>query len=76
FHDIKLKALGGQELPLADFKNKVVLVVNVSSKCGLTPQYAAHENLYQQNRDKGLEILGLPCNQIAMQEPGTEKEIA
>lgn len=76
FHDIRLKALGGQELPLADFKNKVVLVVNVASKCGLTPQYAALENLYQQYRDKGLVILGLPCNQFAGQEPGTEQEIA
>ena len=86
FHDIKLKALGGQELPLANFRNKVVLVVNVASttlfrsnvasKCGLTPQYAALENLYQQYKDKGLEILGLPCNQFAGQEPGTEKEIA
>ncbi len=76
FHDIKLKALGGQELPLANFRNKVVLVVNVASKCGLTPQYAALENLYQQYKDKGLEILGLPCNQFAGQEPGTEQEIA
>ncbi|AAZ34907.1 glutathione peroxidase [Pseudomonas amygdali pv. tabaci str. ATCC 11528] len=76
FHDIKLKALGGQELPMAGFKNKVVLVVNVASKCGLTPQYAALENLYQQYKDKGLEILGLPCNQFAGQEPGSEKEIA
>lgn len=73
FHDIKLKALGGQELPMAGFKNKVVLVVNVASKCGLTPQYAALENLYQQYKDKGLEILGLPCNQFAGQEPGSEK---
>lgn len=74
FHDIRLKALGGQELPLADFKNKVVLVVNVASKCGLTPQYAALENLYQQYRDKGLVILGLPCNQFAGQEPGTSRK--
>ncbi len=58
FHDIKLKALGGQELPMAGFKNKVVLVVNVASKCGLTPQYAALENLYQQYKDKGLRFSG------------------
>jgi len=76
FHDIKLKALGGQELSLAPFKDKAVLVVNVASKCGLTPQYAALENLYQQYKDKGLMILGLPCNQFAGQEPGTEQEIA
>ncbi|MBC3954786.1 MULTISPECIES: glutathione peroxidase [Pseudomonas] len=76
FHDIKLKALDGHELSLADFKNNVVLVVNVASKCGLTPQYAALENLYQRYKDKGLTILGLPCNQFAGQEPGSEKEIA
>ncbi|WP_122429192.1 glutathione peroxidase [Pseudomonas viridiflava] len=76
FHDIKLKALDGQELSLAPFKDKAVLVVNVASKCGLTPQYAALENVYQQYKDKGLMILGLPCNQFAGQEPGTEQEIA
>ena len=71
FHTITLKALDGQELPLAAYKAKVVLVVNVASKCGLTPQYAALENLYQQYKDKGLVVLGLPCNQFAGQEPGT-----
>ncbi len=75
FHDITLKALNGQELPLAPLKNTVVLVVNVASKCGLTPQYAALESLYQQYKDKGFSILGLPCNQFAGQEPGTEQEI-
>ncbi|GFM53047.1 glutathione peroxidase [Pseudomonas capsici] len=75
FHDITLKALNGQELPLAPLKNTVVLVVNVASKCGLTPQYAALESLYQQYKDKGFSILGLPCNQFAGQEPGSEQEI-
>jgi glutathione peroxidase len=75
FHDIKLKALDGKELPLTNFKGQVVLVVNVASKCGLTPQYAALENLYQQYKSKGLSVLGLPCNQFAGQEPGTEQEI-
>jgi glutathione peroxidase len=75
FHDIKLKALDGQELPLATFKGRVVLVVNVASKCGLTPQYAALEKLYQQYKDRGFSVLGLPCNQFAGQEPGTEQEI-
>ncbi len=75
FHDLKLKALDGQELPLAPFKGQVVLVVNVASKCGLTPQYAALENLYQQYKDQGFTVLGLPCNQFAGQEPGTEEEI-
>ncbi|RMO02636.1 Glutathione peroxidase [Pseudomonas cannabina] len=76
FHTITLKVLDGQELPLAAYKDKVVLVVNVASKCGLTPQYAALENLYQLYKDKGLVVLGLPCNQFAGQEPGSEKEIA
>ncbi|MEG5266023.1 glutathione peroxidase [Pseudomonas sp. JDS28PS106] len=75
FHDITLKTLDGQDLPLAPFKSKVVLVVNVASKCGLTPQYAALENLYEQYKDRGLSILGLPCNQFAGQEPGSEHEI-
>jgi glutathione peroxidase len=75
FHDIKLKTLDGQQLPLELFKGQVVLVVNVASKCGLTPQYAALENLYQQYKDRGFNVLGLPCNQFAGQEPGSEEEI-
>jgi glutathione peroxidase len=75
FHDLKLKALDGQELPLAPLKGKVVLVVNVASKCGLTPQYAALENLYQKYKDRGFSVLGLPCNQFAGQEPGSQEEI-
>ncbi|KFE57711.1 glutathione peroxidase [Pseudomonas syringae] len=75
FHDMKLKALDGQELPLAPFKGQVVLVVNVASKCGLTPQYAALETLYQTYKSKGFNVLGLPCNQFAGQEPGTQEEI-
>ena len=75
FHDLKLDALNGGELPLAPFKGQVVLVVNVASKCGLTPQYKALENLYQQYKDQGFSVLGLPCNQFAGQEPGTADEI-
>ncbi|MCD5990829.1 glutathione peroxidase [Pseudomonas phytophila] len=75
FHDIKLKDLDGQELSLATFKGRVVLVVNVASKCGLTPQYAALENLYQKYKDQGFSVLGLPCNQFAGQEPGSAQEI-
>ena len=75
FHEITLKALDGQELPLAPLKGKVVLVVNVASKCGLTPQYASLENLYQKYKGRGFSVLGLPCNQFAGQEPGTEQEI-
>ncbi|UVJ44838.1 glutathione peroxidase [Pseudomonas sp. LS1212] len=75
FHDLTLKALDGQDLPLAPFKGNVVLVVNVASKCGLTPQYEALESLYQQYKGQGFSVLGLPCNQFAGQEPGTEQEI-
>ncbi|WP_219063537.1 glutathione peroxidase [Pseudomonas sp. UMAB-08] len=75
FHDTTLKALDGQELPLAPLKGKVVLVVNVASKCGLTPQYAELEKLYQKYKDQGFSVLGLPCNQFAGQEPGSEAEI-
>jgi len=75
FHDLTLKALNGEDLPLAPFKGQVVLVVNVASKCGLTPQYASLEKLQQQFKGKGFNVLGLPCNQFASQEPGSEKEI-
>ena len=75
FHDLTLKALDGQDLPLAPFKGKVVLVVNVASKCGLTPQYAGLEHLHQQYRERGFSVLGLPCNQFAAQEPGSAAQI-
>ena len=75
FHELTLDALDGKPLPLETFKGKVVLVVNVASKCGLTPQYAALENLYQQFKGKGFSVLGVPCNQFAGQEPGSEQDI-
>lgn len=75
FHDLKLRGLDGQELALAPFKGQVVLVVNVASKCGLTPQYAGLEKLYQQYHAQGFHVLGLPCNQFAGQEPGSEADI-
>ncbi|WP_367598159.1 glutathione peroxidase [Pseudomonas fulva] len=75
FHDLKLNALDGGDLSLKPYKGQVVLVVNVASKCGLTPQYAALEQLYQTYRDKGFTVLGLPCNQFAGQEPGSEAQI-
>ena len=75
FHELVLDALDGKPLPLEPLKGKVVLVVNVASKCGLTPQYAALENLYHQYKAQGFSVLGLPCNQFAGQEPGTEEEI-
>jgi len=75
FHDVTLTALDGSSLSMAPFNRKVVLVVNVASKCGLTPQYAALENLYQAYESQGFSVLGLPCNQFAGQEPGSEEEI-
>ncbi|MCG4451743.1 glutathione peroxidase [Pseudomonas sp. MMS21-TM103] len=75
FHDLNLRALDGQELPLAPLKGRVVLVVNVASKCGLTPQYAGLEKLHQQYRAQGFTVLGLPCNQFAEQEPDSEEAI-
>ena len=71
-----LPLLDGTPQPLADFAGKVVLVVNVASKCGLTGQYAGLEALYRRYRDGGLVVLGFPCNQFAGQEPGSAAEIA
>lgn len=74
-HDYSFDAISGGPLPLTTFKDKVVLVVNVASKCGLTPQYDGLEKLYSDYKDKGLVVLGVPCNQFMGQEPGTEAEI-
>lgn len=74
-HKLVLQGLDGQELPLAPFAGKVLLVVNVASKCGLTPQYEGLEKLQQQFQSRGFSVLGLPCNQFAGQEPGTAQEI-
>ncbi len=74
-HDFTFDKISGGELPLSTFKDKVVLVVNTASKCGLTPQYDGLEKLYAGYRDKGLVVLGVPCNQFMGQEPGTEAEI-
>ena len=63
------------EVSLKTFKNKVLLIVNVASFCGLTYQYKGLENIYKKYANKGLEILGFPCNQFAFQEPGTNEEI-
>ena len=74
-HDYSFVAIAGGPLPLTTFKDKVVLVVNTASKCGLTPQYTGLEQLYSDYKDKGLVVLGVPCNQFMGQEPGTEAEI-
>ena len=70
-----LPALAGGTLPAADFTGRAVLVVNVASRCGLTPQYEGLERLQQRYADRGLTVLGVPCNQFAGQEPGTAEEI-
>jgi glutathione peroxidase len=75
-YDFSAPALDGHEVPLAQYKGQVVVVVNVASKCGFTPQYAGLETLYKEYKDRGLVILGFPCNQFGAQEPGTEAEIA
>jgi glutathione peroxidase len=74
-HDFSFTDIDGAPLPLSSFEGKTVLVVNTASRCGLTPQYEGLETLYTQYRDKGLVVLGVPCNQFAGQEPGTEAEI-
>jgi glutathione peroxidase len=65
----------GQQVPLHGYEGKVLLIVNVASKCGLTPQYEGLESLYREDKDRGLEILGFPCNQFKEQEPGSNQEI-
>jgi|ERR1700722_19994361 glutathione peroxidase len=75
-YDIPVKKITGEETSLAEFKGKVVLVVNVASKCGLTPQYEGLENLYEQFRGQGLVVAGFPANDFRAQEPGTNDEIA
>ena len=74
-YGITVKDMDGSDVSLANYKGKVLLIVNVASKCGLTPQYEGLEALYQKYKDQGLEILAFPCNQFLGQEPGTNEEI-
>lgn len=74
-HDFTLSSIDGQATPLASFKGKVVLLVNVASRCGYTPQYTALEATYEKFKDRGLVIVGIPANNFGAQEPGTNEEI-
>ncbi|MCL4104424.1 UNVERIFIED_CONTAM: hypothetical protein GTU68_047386 [Idotea baltica] len=67
--------MAGKDKPLSDYRDKVLLVVNTASKCGFTPQFEGLETLYDNYKDKGLEILGFPCNQFGKQDPGSNEEI-
>jgi glutathione peroxidase len=75
-YDVSIHSLEGEPLDLHNFDDKAVLVVNVASRCGLTPQYAGLERLQEHYADQGFTVLGVPCNQFGGQEPGTPEEIA
>ncbi|TAL37772.1 MAG: glutathione peroxidase [Phenylobacterium sp.] len=74
-YDFTAETIDGAPAPLADYRDRVVLIVNTASQCGFTKQYAGLEELYRKHRDRGFVILGFPCNQFGAQEPGDEAEI-
>ena len=74
-HDFTLTSIDGKAVPLSSYKGKVVLLVNVASKCGYTPQYTGLQSLYTKYKDKGLVVVGVPANNFGGQEPGTNEEI-
>jgi glutathione peroxidase len=74
-YDVPVNNLAGEPASLAEYKGKALLIVNVASQCGLTPQYAGLEKLHEEYGPKGFEVLGFPCNQFGAQEPGTADEI-
>lgn len=76
FFEFTAKTLQGKDVSMEEFKGKTILVVNTASQCGLTPQFEGLEKLYEKYKDKGLVILGFPCNQFGNQEPGDEASIA
>ena len=75
FYDFSARSIEGSERSLRDFAGRVCLVVNVASKCGLTPHYKGLQQLYERYREQGFDVLGFPCNQFGAQEPGSETEI-
>lgn len=74
-YDIEVRTIDGQSQKMDAYRGKTLLIVNVASQCGFTPQYEGLQALYEQNRDKGFAVLGFPCNQFGHQEPGSEAEI-
>jgi len=74
-YDFTMRSIDGEQVSLGSYKGKVVLLVNVASKCGFTPQYAGLESLYEKYKDRGLVIVGVPANNFMSQEPGTNEEI-
>jgi glutathione peroxidase len=75
-YDIPLETIDGNKATMADYSNKVLLIVNTASRCGFTPQYAGLETLYRKYKDQGFVVLGFPCNQFGAQEPGEGVQIA
>ena len=75
-YDVPVRTLDGNNASLRDYEGKVLLIVNVASKCGLTPQYAGLERLHEKFAERGFAVLGFPCNQFGEQEPGTAEEIS
>jgi len=74
-YDIEVVDIDGKAVPMSNYRHRVLLIVNVASRCGYTPQYAALEALWRKYRDEGLTVLGFPCDQFGHQEPGTEDDI-
>lgn len=74
-YDFKVKGANGEEVPMEQFKGKVLLIVNTATGCGFTPQYEGLQKLYDRHKGRGLEILDFPCNQFGHQAPGTDEEI-